>query len=97
MSTIEVTQVEYHRNGVGGEGFYAIRFTDPEEGAMLGVVFPPDPVDAETGEPDWKGLHNPRVAVFKESLLPDVTFGVNSWRGDNYSSQLYDAIKQHHS
>lgn len=93
MGTIEITQVEYHRNGVAGEGFYAIRFTDPDEGAMLAVVFPQYKDDGYE-ELDYGG--NPRVAVFKEALLPDVTFGVNSWRGDHYAGPLYDAIKQRH-
>ena len=94
---IKVTQVESHRNGVGGEPFYAVRFTDAEEGAMLAVVFPPGPDD--DGDASWKldwSKGNPRVAVFKESLLPDITFGINSWRGDRYASALYEAIEQHH-
>ena len=90
---ITVTQVEYHLNGVAGEGFYAIRFTDAEEGAMLAVVFPQYKGDGYE-ELDYGA--NPRVAVFKESRLPDVTFGVNSWRGDRYATDLYRAIEASH-
>lgn len=78
---IKVSQVAYHRNGVGGEGFYAIRFNDPEQGDMVASVF------------DGEG----RVAVYNIDLLKTdgVTFGVNSWRGDHYESALRKAIKEH--
>lgn len=92
---IEVHAVEYHRNGVAGEGFYACRFTDTEEGRdFIATVFPPDPVEGGSldGEADWFAPHNPRVAVLALDLLPDVTFAVNSWRGDHYADALYHAI-----
>jgi hypothetical protein len=92
---INVKQVDYHRNGVSGEGFYAVIFETSEGQTMLGVVFPPgdngDDLEAWTiyERGSW---HNPRVAVFDANLLPDVGFGVNSWRGDNYAAALYTAI-----
>jgi hypothetical protein len=94
--TITIHELEYHRNGVGGEPFYACRFTDPIEGEFVATIFRPD-AELEDGETDWsfdQGFHNPRVAVLKLDLLPSVTFGHNSWRGDNYASALYDAIRE---
>lgn len=101
QTLIENIEIHYHRNGISGEGFYACTFDDPENGRMLAVVFPPDPItdpdDPNHGEPDWElrgsgGWDNPRVAVFEADKLPDVRFGWNSWRGDNYAPALYKAI-----
>jgi hypothetical protein len=95
--------IDYHRNGISGEGFYVVNFTDTENGAMMAVVFPPKPIDDpdnyDHGKPDWdsytrKDWENPRVAVFQADKLPDVRFGHNSWRGDNYAADLYAAIKK---
>jgi hypothetical protein len=128
-----INEIEYHRNGVGGEGFYAIRFTNVEEfegglppmektpvgtcyaqsgvyvcGKKRGHTFghswegvpQPEPMLAivfessvrEQGEAG-DGFINPRIAVFAEDKLPDVRFGHNSWRGDNFWRDLYEAIK----
>jgi hypothetical protein len=96
---LTIHEVAYHRNGVGGEPFYACHFTDNEEGAeFIATVFQPPPVERDCdlqGEPDWtmiEGYHNPRVAVLRVDLLPAVTFGINSWRGDRYAQDLYHAI-----
>jgi hypothetical protein len=82
---IEVEEVEYHRNGVGGAPFNVIKFTDPKEGPMLGVVF--YKVDcSETA-----------VAVFNRDKLAegDISFGSNSWRGDVYAPMLRVGIALH--
>jgi hypothetical protein len=87
---ITVTQIEYHRNGISGVGFYACRFTCPENGEMLATVFLPQDENlrlAAAGE-----FFEPMVAVYQVEQLPDVTFGVNSWRGDNYADALYEEI-----
>ncbi len=80
----KVQAIEYHRNGISGEGFHIVKFTDTENGEMLGIVFPLD--KGET----WNG----RVAIFQQDLLAqgNVTFGQNSWRGDNYEGELRAAI-----
>lgn len=73
-------QIKYHRNGINGAPFHVIRFTDPNEGDMLGVVF-----EAKT-----------HVAVFNLDRLDlrDIGFGTNSWRGDKYEPYLRRAIKE---
>lgn len=84
--------VAYHRNGISGEGFYAVLFTDTDTGMepnnrrrMLGVVFP-----KEVGKPK-KYWHPVRVAVFDRDLVgeSEIRFCYNSWRGDKYSDWLY--------
>lgn len=81
---MNVSQVNYHRNGIGGVGFHVVLFNVLEGGAerkMFGVVFP------EKGE----------VAVFDLEKLGqgEVRFLHNSWRGDVYEPQLRKAIKAH--
>lgn len=73
-------QIKYHRNGVSGAPFHVVRFTDAEEGDMLGIVF--------------EQPHH--VAVFHLDRLDvrDIGFGTNSWRGDRYEPHLRQAIKQ---
>lgn len=77
---MKVLEIAYHRNGVGGEPFYAVRFTLAEEaGEFLGIVF-------------QAPMH---CAVINISRLPEhgVEFGANSWRGDRYNAELRAAIE----
>jgi hypothetical protein len=97
--TPTIHEIAYHRNGIAGEPFYAVTFTDHEAGhTFVATVFPPDPIKEgpNEGEPDWaetEGWHNPRIAVLAIDLLPSVTFAHNSWRGDSYQALLYAAIQ----
>lgn len=77
---MKILQIARHRNGVCGAPFYVVTFTDREHGAdvMLAVVF---------DEPD-------HVAVLSTAILPDVSFGVNSWRGDNFEDELRRKIAE---
>lgn len=97
----EIQQAEYHRNGVGGEGFYTGLFTcdDPADEQMLCVFFPEHD---EEGEPcpagrDAEGQYvNPHIAILSVNRIPTdgVTFARNSWRGDYYLA-VADAIVHH--
>jgi hypothetical protein len=80
MKKITIQQIEHHRNGVAGEPFDVVKFKEGRR-KMLGIVF-----DDER-----------YVAVFDRDLLAQdvITFGVNSWRGDDYEPQLRKAIDAH--
>lgn len=76
-----IKQIEWHRNGVAGTGFYAILFDNKEHGLMLAILF---------DEPGYCAV------VRVEDLSQDergVTFGINSWRGDRYEDELREAVK----
>lgn len=85
--TLEVLieQIEYHRNGIGGEGFHAVLFYHAEEAGklerFLATVFE---------EPGC-------LSVICLDRIPKV--GVkwieNSWRGDRFEQSLREAIKLH--
>lgn len=78
--------LDYHRNGISGEGFHAITFeagaeSDNPGERMIASVFP--------GE----GC----VSVFSVSKLAgeaanSCAFGLNSWRGDRFEPELRAAI-----
>jgi len=83
---IEVTAIDYHRNGVSGRGFHVVLFTEVIEGkprTFLGIVpGRPEPGECFVLDADMVGEHN-------------IAFGENSWRGDHYEEALIEAIKAH--
>ena len=92
-----VEEVAWHRNGVGGTGFYAVRFTadiEPDDGRLSGC-------DPTTGVKDAKWLAilfdaPGECAVICTDLLATkgVKFaGGNSWRGDGFEPELRAAIE----
>ena len=79
---VSVKEIEYHRNGISGNGFHVIKFNCKEDGKnlhMVGILF------EEQGS----------CAVFDQDLLGqgNIKFGENSWRGDVYEDKLRKAIK----
>lgn len=78
---VDIQEIEWHRNGVGGAGFHAVLFTMVESGQkhnMLGIVF----------------QEQAHVAVFDRDLLAEgnILFGTNSWRGDVFEGVLREEI-----
>jgi hypothetical protein len=81
--SIQIIEIAYHRNGVGGEGFYYVLFKDnkADKGTFLATVF------------DGDG----QVAVVNLDLIKErgVESGENSWRGsDDWEEELRQAIKE---
>lgn len=83
MNDIKIIEKAYHRNGVSGEGFWAVRFQHrPDQ-------FSPTETFVATlfaGEGQCAVLSVDRLASW------GVAFGHNSWRGDTFESQLRQAI-----
>ena len=74
---LKIQEIAHHRNGVGGDDFYAVRFRDGKNN-MLATVF------ASIGQCAVICLDLiPQVGV---------TFGFNSWRGDTFEDTLRAAI-----
>lgn len=109
MKQVEsVEQVSFHRNGIGGQGFYAVLFTrtPPAPGEFLDR---PGLTERERRGRDIMNAARRMVGiVFDEpghcAILaveplssPDVgaAFGLNSWRGDCFEEELRDAIREH--
>ena len=76
----KVTQIAYHRNGICGEGFYAILF-ESKHGPMVATVF------------EERGQVAVMLTAPLANQKEGVTFGENSWRGDHFEDELRAAIK----
>lgn len=82
MQKIKVSAIEYHRNGVSGNGFHVVLFKSKKDGErkesnFIATVF------EEVGT----------VAVICLDLLPEISMlGGNAWRGDNFEPELRKAI-----
>ena len=80
---IKASEIEWHRNGISGEGFYAVRFTSrvcDESLNFLATVFDP------------RGF----VSVICLDYIADHGVGVgNKWRGDEFAPAIRKAIKAH--
>lgn len=77
---LEIKSASWHRNGVGGVGFYAILFTDEEQGNMVASLF---------DEPGYCAIYN-----VDELVNGNVAFACgNSWRGDRYEYALRPLLK----
>ena len=81
---LTIEEVAFHRNGVSGEGFYAVRFLSVPEDVerpehFLAILF------------DAPG----QCAVVNLDRLAQsgVAFGANSWRGDRFEPELRRAIE----
>jgi hypothetical protein len=79
---LKFKDVQYHRNGISGDGFHCAVAYDPEaEGDMLITYF-----DIE---------NHCCCSAFKLSMLPNIRFAENSWRGDCYADRMEKAIEEY--
>lgn len=81
---INITNITHHRNGVAANGFAVVLFTTGRGKSrqnMVATVFP------ERGN----------IAVLDADMTAagNIKFGENSWRGDEFESQLRSAIAAH--
>jgi hypothetical protein len=92
---IHILGIDHHRNGVSGEGFYAVKFEYLDEDnpktlrgkpiarTMVASIFP--------------GHADPCIAVYDVEILASDTgaeFGPNSWRGDHFYDPLLQYIRE---
>lgn len=76
-----IHEIAFHRNGISGNGFYAVRFKATEGYEMIATIF------EEQGN----------ISVLRADMLfgkeATVEFGGgNSWRGDQYEGELRAAL-----
>jgi len=79
---LKILDTAHHRNGISGAPFHAVLFHDrgPEGSRKVGILFD-DPGHCA-------------VLDIDKLALGDITFGSNSWRGDDYEPYLRQAIEQ---
>lgn len=99
--SITVHSIEHHRNGISGEGFYALIFTDSDESPSKKVAtvfdsnFTYDSEDNLLGIPKFnsKDWNNPTIAVLDIAMLAEGNVGrANMWRGDYYVGVINKAV-----
>jgi hypothetical protein len=81
MKKITVKEIAYHRNGIDGEGFYVVLFSSKEDRKrnFIATVF--------------EGRGQVSVIDVDIAAAGFVTFGTNSWRGDEFEAALRNEIK----
>lgn len=94
MLKIENFVADYHRNGVGGRGFYVCTFTFTEDGdtqEMMAVMFP----SGESSGPHYLPIFDSEergaeIAIFDRNRIGvgQIAFGCNSFRGDHFIGPL---------
>lgn len=94
-----VTEIAYHRNGIGGDGFYVARVNDTDQGRTLVAIVPAWAVgDEDTDRANSPGggvpcfVIDPAVAAGETGTI---AFGENSWRGDNYFDVVVTAAREY--
>jgi hypothetical protein len=80
---LKIIDTAHHRNGISGAPFDVALFEerDPEASRKIGIIFQ---------EP-----HHCAVLDVGKLTQGDITFGSNSWRGDQYEPHLRKAIVEH--
>ncbi len=82
---LTIVSASYHRNGIGGVGFYAILFDDADQGRMVASLFESM---GENAHPLKDGDYCAVYSV-EELTKGNVAFAHgNSWRGDRYADAL---------
>ena len=91
---IKVAAIEYHRNGVCGDGFYTVRFRAPEverefkpnlDGEFLAVM----PGVYASDDPAQR-----KFACEVECYVVFLPEPERNWRGDHFSDAVRDAIRE---
>lgn len=78
---LTIIEASFHRNGVGGVGFWAILFDDAENGRMIASLF---------DEPGYCAVYS-----VEELSKGNITFACgNSWRGDRFEDVLRPLLKK---
>lgn len=85
IGRVTIKTVEYHRNGVWGQPFNVVTFTQKnghKNQNMIAILF----VDS-----------GGNCAVFDTDLLGqgNIAFGKNSWRGDIYEKEMRKVVEEY--
>jgi hypothetical protein len=72
---LEIVDMDTHRNGVGGMPFTVALVDDPEQADTKLVIM-------------FQAEGHTAVLSLNKLMEEDISFGTNSWRGDQYESTL---------
>lgn len=87
----KVEQVDYHRNGIGGNGFAVAIVDDPDVGRALVIDFNTDGDDyGYTAVLNLDEAHKGNIYMFPD----EEHAGNNAWRGDVVGDRLRPLIRE---
>lgn len=95
-ANFEVEHVDWHRNGVSGQGFYVGIVNDAEEGRMLVIDFGSDDSEANQHRTCVAVLNLDKAAAGNIYMHPRENVkdsGGNAWRGDQMGDRYIPAIR----
>ncbi len=108
MREKEVLEIDYHRNGVGGDGFFVALVRDPDLDNRVLVAIVPAWAVEQVRDLDvsmWNQVESPAGGLPCFVIDPEIAsgpwtkpgtiaFGTNSWRGDNYFDLVVKAAQE---
>ena len=86
---MKISKIDYHRNGICGEGFHVGIIQDDDGSDKLFIHF------ANYDDEGYLKKDGPvRTAILDVDLVAkrEIAFCVNSWRGDHYNDMIQDAL-----
>ena len=75
LTNLQIVNADYHRNGVGGLPFKVALVDDPNDGDTKLVIM-------------FEAEGHTAVLSLNKLMEEDISFGTNSWRGDQYEFAL---------
>jgi hypothetical protein len=76
---LQIVDVSYHRNGVAGLPFKVALVDDPEQSDVKLVIM-------------FEAEGHTAVLSLDKLMEEDISFGSNSWRGDQYEEALRERL-----
>ena len=79
LTNLQIVNADYHRNGVAGMPFKVALVDDPNEGDTKLVIM-------------FEAEGHTAVLSLDKLMEEDISFGSNSWRGDQYEEALRERL-----
>ena len=92
----KVEHVDWHRNGISGQGFYVAIVDDPEGGRMLVIDFGSDDEECDEHRNCVAVLNIDKAAEGNIYMHPQAgvdNSGGNAWRGDRIGAEYIPSIR----
>ena len=84
-----VKALDWHRNGVGGQGFYVALIRDEDGTEKVAIRFP----GPRGGDIRCAVLDVAKLADTSKADIERIGFTMNSWRGDVFDETMAPAIE----
>ena len=95
---MRIDKIDYHRNGVGGEGFYVVKFHDRSDSETDDKVCRRDLIAVVFVQRDADGYTDAEATIqtCRIAVLEPANVGAR-WRGDVFAPDIVKAIMRRES